>query len=312
MWSSKAYAILLTGISCIGTLTNFKSYLYIKATFNTNINIFSILAKDSLINTFCCGLFCITNIINIVDEEFLKNKIGCNVFCYGLAVPTLLGPVTSLMISLRRFFHLKYPQLLQDDSKIVDRGVSIGIGAVLIFCMAHLSFLPNEYSDLCLGKKQESNLSRSVIISMISINAPWFLPVVATIILDIMNHKMAKKSIGSPSGITSRSRAIEEERKKREKVARQATAINTVTVLVPWIVFTFIAGNFVDLMSKCMVLAFMFSLINALRNITKFACRVNQQVRQETVEDRRQREIQDAQQRRDERRAVLQIQDHQE
>ena len=163
MWSSKTYAVVLTGISGIGTLTNFTSYFYIKKTFDTNVNVFSTLAKDSLANGVCCGLFFITNIINISDEDVLRSKIGCNFFAYGIFVPTMLGPVTSMMISLRRFFHLKFPTLVQDNSKVVERSVNIGIGTVSVFCIVHLSFLQNDFTDLCLGAKEENPILVSFI-----------------------------------------------------------------------------------------------------------------------------------------------------
>ena len=176
MWASKAYAVVLTGISGIGTLTNFTSYFYIKKTFDTDINVFSILAKDSLANGVCIGLFFITNIINISDEDVLRSKIGCNLFAYGICVPTVLGPVTSMMISLRRFFHLKFPTLVQDNSKVVQRIVSIGIGTVFVFPIVHLSFLQNEFTKLCLGAEEENPILVSFIIffsSPVKLLDPW-------------------------------------------------------------------------------------------------------------------------------------------
>ena len=164
MWSSKTYAVVLTGLSGIGTLTNFTSFFYIEKTFDTNVNVFSILAKDSLANGVCCGLYFITNIINIADEDLLRSKIGCNVYCYGIFVPSMLGPVTSMMISLRRFFQLKFPTLVQDNSKVVERSVCIGIGAVFVFCIVHLSFLQNEFTKLCLGAEEENPILVSFII----------------------------------------------------------------------------------------------------------------------------------------------------
>ena len=155
MWSDKTFAVFITVLSGVGTLTNFTSYKYLTQNFDTKINVFSILSQDALANGFCSGLYFVTNTINLVDENSLRNNYGCNIFCLGLMVPSLLGPWTSLMISLRRFVQLTRPTLFQDDCKIINRNVSIGIVVVFGYCLAHLFWRENEFTELCLGETEK-------------------------------------------------------------------------------------------------------------------------------------------------------------
>lgn len=158
MWSYKTYGIFLAVISGMGTFTNFNSYNYINNSFDTNISVFNILAKDSLANGCCSALYFVTNIINLIDEDIMRNKIGCNIFCFGLLVPCMVGPCTSLMISLCRFLQLSHPTLFQINSKRANRNVSIVIGAVFIYCLAILSWCENEFTVLCQGGVEEAEI----------------------------------------------------------------------------------------------------------------------------------------------------------
>ena len=153
MWSSKIYGILLAGISGIGALTNFKSFLFIKATFNLDLNIFHIIEKDAMINAFCCGLFCLMNICNTLYGELFGASL-CNLFCIGLMVPCFLGPLTSFMMSMCRWFQLRVPPLFAEDSKRVNTGINCAIVAVLSYCLAHLLLLPNEFTQQCQRHKE--------------------------------------------------------------------------------------------------------------------------------------------------------------
>ena len=107
MPETKWYSYLFSGISGLGIITNFKSFKYITRTFQTTDDLFSILAKDSLISTLCSGLYFITNTIRIIIPEYLKNKPGCIVQFLGIYIPGVIGPVISSYISLHRYVALK-------------------------------------------------------------------------------------------------------------------------------------------------------------------------------------------------------------
>ena len=137
---------------------------------------------------------------------------------------------------------------------------------------------------------------------------------VATPIFDTMNYFCIRNCIESRPGITFRSGDVEEQRNKRTEIAQHTTAISIATVVIPWIFLTVILGNFyLDLEEKTLISAISYSVTHATRNplISKFACKVNERVQAETVDDRRQREINDAIKRRAERQSQLKEQNSQ-
>ena len=140
MWSNQVYSYLLTGISGFGTFSNFKSFAYIRKTFDTTNNLFNILAKDSLITAISSGIYCITNFIKLLDEDLLTSKLGCVAHFTGLYLPTMLGPVTSLMISVRRFIQLKYPNAIAHNSQRANLMMSAILTLMALFYWGFLVF----------------------------------------------------------------------------------------------------------------------------------------------------------------------------
>ena len=138
MWSNQVYSYLLTGISGFGTFSNFKSFAYIRKTFDTTNNLFNILAKDSLATAICSGIFCTTNIIKLLDEDLFTSELGCVVHFAGVYLPGMLGPVSSLMISVRRFVQLKYPNSIAHNSQRANLMVS---ALLALMAFIYLSFL---------------------------------------------------------------------------------------------------------------------------------------------------------------------------
>ena len=138
MWSNPLYSYLLTIISGLGTLTNLKSFAYVTKTFDTRNNLFNILAKDSLVAAICSAVFFATNVIKLINDDLLKSKLGCVVHFAGIYLPTMLGPVSSLLISLRRFIQLKSPNATAPNSLRCNHIVNV----ILIICaIYHLLFL---------------------------------------------------------------------------------------------------------------------------------------------------------------------------
>ena len=86
-WVHCAY----TGISAIGFVANYKSFKYVKKTFNINDNLINALAKDSFLSMMCNGLFCVNGLIWSFNEQILKSKIGCSFYLSGLYVPLFTG-----------------------------------------------------------------------------------------------------------------------------------------------------------------------------------------------------------------------------
>ena len=152
--------------------------------------------------------------------------------------------------------------------------------------------------------------------TLVSLILPSVLPTIATIVLDICNYTIARDSIEAPLGTTSRSLAREEERRRREEIPRRATVISTFTGVIPYILCGAIMQDLIlpGLETRCLVMTITFSLVIALRNqiIAKYVCKINRQIQRQTVEDRRQQEIDAAIERRDKRKIVSQDQTNEE
>ena len=138
MWSNKTYSYLLIGISGFGTLSNYKCFKYIKKTFNTNLNVFNILAQDSLTTCLCTGLYFITNILSFAKEDLLTGKIGCVIRFVGIYLPIVLGPLSSLMVSMCRFLQLKYPSIASMKTKSINRMTKVVTLCVSLYYLGHL------------------------------------------------------------------------------------------------------------------------------------------------------------------------------
>ena len=138
MWSNQVYSYLLTAISGFGTFLNLKSFAYIRKTFDTTNNLFNFLAQDSLVTTICSGIFCTTNLVMLFNEELLTNKLGCAAHFVGIYLPAMLGPVSSLLISLRRFVQLKYPNAISHNSL---RANLLGTGILIVLSIYFVSFM---------------------------------------------------------------------------------------------------------------------------------------------------------------------------
>ena len=137
---------------------------------------------------------------------------------------------------------------------------------------------------------------------MVFLLAPTILCLVSTIVLDILNHISA---IGitiedTNTGVT----VTEEDRKRRERLPKRATLINT-CLFVPWLAYSAIFGNItnMDLETRVLWVTVPNALVSTLRNpiFATWAVKVNQQIRLETVEDRRKKEIEDAMRKKAER-----------
>ena len=106
-----------------------------------------------------------------------------------------------------------------------------------------------------------------------------------------------------PSGSTLA--LTEEEIQRREKVPKRATIINTcLFVVVTVLSIIFIGQSEVDPETKTFMAAISSTIMMALRNpiIACWAFQVNRQIRRETVEERRNKEIEEALKKRAERR----------
>ena len=127
---------------------------------------------------------------------------------------------------------------------------------------------------------------------MVFIIAPSVGVLVSTIVLDVFNHLMAIKN--AFNGTNAEGVITLATRKQREKIPKRATMINTL-LFIPWIAYTAIIGSDseMDLETRVLLVAFPNVLVNALRNplIAAFAFQVNSQIKLESVEDRRKREI---------------------
>ena len=131
---------------------------------------------------------------------------------------------------------------------------------------------------------------------------PWLLTYISTITLDVLNHKEAIKI--SP-GATVAVIDTAEERQRREKIPKRATIINTSLFIfaASLSIIVTIQSNW-EPEEKNFTMTISSAIVNALRNpiIACWAFQVNRQIRQETVDDRRNKEIQEALKKRAERK----------
>ena len=166
MWSNQVCSYLFTGISGLGVFLNFKSFAYIRKTFDTTNNLFNILAKDALATGICSGIFCTTNLIMLFNEELLTDKVGCAMHFAGAYLPAVLGPVTSLLISLRRFLQLKYPTTIALNSSKVNLISTVILIATSIYHWSYMFFdiltgrKAFNFAQVCLGEHPEVNPSK--------------------------------------------------------------------------------------------------------------------------------------------------------
>ena len=117
----------------------------------------------------------------------------------------------------------------------------------------------------------------------------------STIGFDISNHQaVLQNNITNANGgiiITA------EDKKRREKIPKRATLINT-CLFVPWFVYTAVLGNSfgIDLETRMFLIPLSNAVANAVRNplIGRLAFHVNRQIIRQTVEDRRKCEIEEA------------------
>ena len=166
MWSNPVYSYLLTGLSGLGTFTNIKSFVYVTKTFDTTNNLFNILSKDSLATAICSAIYFATNVIKLINEDYLQSKLGCAVHFAGLYLPAMLGPVSSLLISIRRFIQLKYPNAISPKSLRCNLIVNV---ILIIGAIYYLALLPFDiYNDfkgfnfisICQGIQVVENTSK--------------------------------------------------------------------------------------------------------------------------------------------------------
>ena len=141
---------------------------------------------------------------------------------------------------------------------------------------------------------------------MVFVIMPIFLSLGSTIVLDILNHMMAKETKNQETTI----KIDHEERKRREKIPKRATMINCGLMIFALIVSAIPLKSFdLDLETRTLLLVVPVSLLNAIRNplIARLAFQVNRKIRQESVEERRQAEIKTALEKRTERQKANEV-----
>ena len=292
-------------ISGLGFFANFKSYRYITKTFNTSDNLFNVLAKDALINAALNALYSIGSIIMIINRQVFKsNKFACAFWAMTGTIPIVTGPFTSFLISLRRLIGLKYPNLASRNSRFVNLVHTVSLclvmfyTIVMIFVTTFLDLGDSEFINLCLGIPEGNGQYNYIVI--VGLILPICMVIGLTITLDFANKTIIEHMIVEVS--LSMRQAMEEKRGHNE-IARRAIYIN-ICLFIPWVFYSAIVGNSFDfsLETKTILLTIPNLFVDAIRNpiIARFAFRVNETIKRNTVEDRRHDEIKSALQKRQE------------
>ena len=236
MWSREWIQYALTSISGIGIIANLSSYRFIWTTFNTNDNLFNILAKDSLITALCTILQFTTDLLMMAAPDLMRNEWGCLLNHYGGLLATFIGPAVAVLISSRRFIQIKYPVLIKINSKKFNMLTSI---ALLLVALYHLIFSTVDmywnqqqyrYYGLCLGDLDQWSSQHDKRISTFLLFFPNLALMFTAICLDFFIQREVKKSAASLLNKT------EEERRRLEKIPKRATWINA-TVMFIWVSF---------------------------------------------------------------------------
>ena len=309
MWSNKWVSLALTSISSLAICTNFKSYQYIKHTFNTKDNLFNILSKDSLATGTLTILYFVANIIHFVNEDALKSKIGCGFTFIGIWLPSMMGPFWNLLITLRRFVQLRYPNFVPNNSPQINCLASLLMTIVAFYYMTILmiDLLKDErhfnFVEHCLGHQEK--VDKSPAFGFILVGIPQLVALIATVALDIFNHITIVKTMDGNQML----KISDQERQRREKIPKRATIINS-CMFIPFTVFSLVVvkGFGLSLEFKGLLVT-SATFVVAARNpvIARFAFQVNKQIQKESVEKRRQAEIQEALERKQERDKPLEL-----
>ena len=149
-----------------------------------------------------------------------------------------------------------------------------------------------------MGRREVKEKSRAF--GVLTVGMPQFVVLVATVSLDIFNHISVIQTENQMMTANT-----DEERQKREKIPKRATFISS-CMFVPFTATSliFVFGFDLSLEVKTATVAMGNALVAAMRNpvIARFAFQVNQQIQKESVDKRRQQEIQEALERRQEQR----------
>ena len=137
MWAREWIPYCFISISGAGIVANLTSCNFIRTTFNTKDNLFNILVKDSLITALGLTLQFVTELLMILNPEWLQNELGCVISHYGGFLATFIGPLVTVLISSRRFIQIKYPHLIKINSVAFNTFTTTILS---IFAIYHLLF----------------------------------------------------------------------------------------------------------------------------------------------------------------------------
>ena len=159
------------------------------------------------------------------------------------------------------------------------------------------------YIEHCLGHQEK--VGKSNFFAIVLLGMPRLIVLISTVVLDLFNHIAVVKSMDGNQVL----KISEEERKKREKIPKRATIINS-CMFIPFTVFSLVVvkGFGLSLEIKALLVT-SATFVLAARNpvIARFAFQVNNQIQKESVEKRRQVEIQEALERKKERDKPLEL-----
>ena len=160
------------------------------------------------------------------------------------------------------------------------------------------------FIEHCLERQEI--LDKSQVFGTVFVGIPKFVALIATMTLDIFNHLKVIKTIDGNQVL----KTSEQERKRREKIPKRATIISS-SMFIPFTAYSLVIlkGFGFSLELKALLVTFGNTFVIAARNpvIARFAFQVNKQIRKESVEERRQIEIQEALERKQERDKPLEL-----
>ena len=127
---------------------------------------------------------------------------------------------------------------------------------------------------------------------------------IATIVFDLINTRKVNQMVAQVNP------SLQNETRARDQIAKRAIYINFL-FFIPYIVYSGIIGKAfdLDLEMKVIFVSIPCNISIAIRNpvITRFAFRVNQRIQRNTIEDRRQAEINEALRKREARQQRNQL-----
>ena len=292
------YNICAASVSWVAFGSNLGSQLYIQRTFDTNLSLYHILSLDSKVVMVSTIIFQSWFLINFIDYEC--EKISCAFLFLGSTITVLTSPLCNFMVSYIRYKRVSYSKVgllfWKSEKELVRKstwiiGLVLLYGLILTFINAYFNLRAFNIYSVCLEKQHTTN--NQVSFCLITVLIPMMILFLTTCIMDFLCYIWIND--------------IPNKRYTND-IPLRATLIST-ALLFPYLISTVVlAMNDINALDKYLIAIISYRFNDIIRSPLTATCtfRINNENMQRNAdlerERKRQIEIQDALQRRSERR----------